>query len=262
MKRHFLYMVLFMLGCTQNPTIPVIEPGLNITCILNADSEVQKVYVNRTYSILEPYPQEPETLWIPSEVKISSDVQEVVFYELCYTSTRYHGTRIYKSESLLVEPGQTYRLEVSFSDSKKVTGETTVPQRPKFVLASGDTVKPEQRLSWESEGAGGYLIAYKFANLYDPEEDEYWGIEASGELGIVPSIRFDSLFIEYAQGYSRFSGGEKVTLWIAALDVNYFDYHQRVKNDEIILPNMYLEGAIGVFGSCIMSDSTFFVIGE
>lgn len=262
MKRHFLYMVLFMLGCAQNPTIPVIEPELNITCVLNADSEVQKVYVDRTYSILEPYPQERETLWIPSEVKISSDVQEVVFYELCDTSMRYQGARIYKSESLLVEPGKTYRLEVSFSDSKKVAGETTVPQKPKLLLASGDTVKPEQRLSWESEGAGGYLIGYKFANLYDSEEDEYWGIQASSELGSVTSTRFDSLFIKYAQGYSIFRGGEKVTLWIAALDTNYYDYHQRVKNDETILPNMYLEGAIGVFGSCIMSDSTFFVIGE
>jgi len=241
-KKYTLYLILLVsYSCVQGPTEPVYKPVPNVMCVLNPDYEIQRVYAERSYTILEE-PSPSDTLWIPSQVKICSDIQEVIFHEIEY--------RVYGSESLLVESGKTYNLEVTYPNGKKVTGSTTVPQRPRIITpADGDTVNPSQELQWESKEAGGFLLHYKssWAENMIPET-----------LGPRTSIAIDSLCIKYIKVPP--DSVEWLILRIYALDPNYYDYWKRVESNEPIEPGMYLQSAIGVFGACVVSDSISVVI--
>lgn len=246
MKKHILYLVLLILaGCIKGPTLPVYEPEPNVGCLLSPDYKRQEVRVGKSWRIDEVDPQ----MWVSgADVKISCAADTVTFHEL---SGR---PGVYVSESLLVESGNTYFLEVDYPDGNKVTGRTKVPQKPRIITpADGDTVSPSHELRWESEGVAGFLLQYYYY--------EYGGGGANmlpEDLGHATSITVDSLCIKYfgchPDSLIRF------TLRIWSADTNYYDYYRIKEYDEPMETNMHLEGGLGVFGSFVVSDSISVVI--
>jgi len=241
MKKHALFLVLLILsGCIKEPTEPVYDPEPNVGCLLSPDYKRQQVRVGKSWGIDE---EDPE-IWISgADVKIGCAAETIAFHE------RSDKPGVYVSESLLVESGQTYFLEVNYPDDNKVTGRTTVPQKPRIITpADGDTVSPSQELRWESEGAAGFLLQY--------DTHEYGGGSANmlpEDLGHTTSITVDSLCIKYF-GFPPDSI-ERITLRIWAADPNYYDYYFIRKYDEPMETNIHLDGGLGVFGSFVVSDS-------
>jgi len=118
MKKHILFLVLLILsGCIKEPTEPVYDPEPNVGCLLSPDYTRQQVRVGKSWGIDEENPE----MWVSgAEVKISCTAETIAFHELP------DKPGVYVSESLLVESGKTYFLEVDYPEGNKVTGETTV----------------------------------------------------------------------------------------------------------------------------------------
>lgn len=248
MRRYAIFLILAIFFSCEL-TKPKYEPEPNVVAILNTSLERQKVFVGRSYEISE-VPDTSDWCGISNAlVKISYDTIVVTFHELADTPG------VYISESLPVEPLETYYLEVIYPDDKKVTGKTILPGA--FMVTTpinGDTVKPEQELKWEeSLGAASYFIYYKADSLYNPDFPEYfWSREDFKDLGLTTSVVFSSL----CDGYGKLA----VQIW--ACDSNYYDYYKAKWGREPIESYVHLTGGLGVFGSFTVTDSITVILRE
>jgi len=257
MKRYSLLLTILLLwGCTT-PTGPQYETELNVVAILYPLYNRQTVFVGESYPVGMVVPNQEGWYGIPNcKVEIGYDTTTVVFQELTGT------VGIYVSESLPVEPRQTYFLEVVYPDSSKVTGKTTVPGA--FALLTptdGDTIALDQEIIWQqSTGARCFWIYARvdsFFWFYDSENEDsvFQHPAVRWKVGLDTSITVDTLLRSILENWTLY-GEETLTLQVFASDTNYYDYDMA----EMFGPHdleayMHLDGGLGVFGSFAASDS-------
>lgn len=255
MRRCVLFTVLLIVcGCELLPKYKYkLEP--NVVAILNIAHHEQRVFVGKSYPIFEQPSSEKWWGVSGAHVKISFDAVEVTFHELADTMG------IYASGSLLVRPSETYFLEVIYPSGEVITGKTTVPELISIVQpTSGDTVRPEQELTWkESSGAAGYIIYFKVDSLVRVPGYFYFSNEQIMDVGLDTSVTFTTILNYEVYDYTP-QGGERINLQIYALDTNYYSY--RSDPHEHMHPGdyRYLDGGYGVFGSFIVSEPISVVV--
>jgi len=238
MKKYIIFLILLAsIGC--EPTGPKYEPEPNVVAVLNASLERQKVFLGTSYKLSE-IPDTSDWCGVSNAlVTISYDTIATTFYELVDTPG------VYVSESLPVEPGRTYYLEVIYSDNKKVFGETTAPGAFEIITpANGDTAKLEQELKWEeSLGAASYFVYYR-AGYFEGKDFR--------DLGLITSTSFNSFYDRYG----------KLTVQLWACDSNYYDYYKARWGREPIESYVHLTGGLGVFGSFTVTDSITIILWQ
>ena len=149
-----------------------------------------------------------------------------------------------------IAPGGTYTLRVVTSDGRQVVGTTTVPvaQSPPFDASitpfsrSTDTV----RAAWpRATGAKSYYVAVSAVLSYAPG---YIELRYSSFTDTTVSLHGR---IEEFDGDPVFTPFDTVTVVAGAVDDNFYTYYHVTVDPFTGSPPSRLQGAIGVFGSCV-----------
>ena len=138
-----LCLVFMMLGC-DTTTEYEFDPQITVNGELKAGFRIDSISLNWSTDIVERY-DTPEQLISGADVRINgmSLVED----------SNYKGFYYYPDTTLLVQNGETYRLEID-AGGEQVYSETTVPESFQFTaleVSDGDTVQYIPGTSWFSE---------------------------------------------------------------------------------------------------------------
>ncbi len=225
-----------------------------------------------------------------AEVRVRNEAGvELVFFpgfnptvrQQCAYYTQYpegQGGSCYTSLPVpdFVRPGMTYRLDVTLSDGRRLTGRTTVPGEFEVILpgSAACLVEPARsfRLVWsQSEGARAYQTVANFQNLAKglaelgipepPNELELVGLSVGGadttivfpgEFGVFDRFTVErDLLLALQDGLPN---GARAEIIVAAGDQNYVNWARGGNfnpSGQVRVPSVSGDGT-GVFGSLVV----------
>jgi hypothetical protein len=251
-----------VLGCDEG--IEKYTPEPNVYCIIEAGRDTVSLMAGMTLSYSDSVPDSNRWNGTAGVVaKVQHQGAEAVFTELP------GPVGFYRAEPVSVVPGDTYDLMATYPDGRVVRGSTTVPDT--FSLHSlrldtvfyvpwpGETLRMfRYSFAWsESRGAKAYF-----------EASVVWYKSGSDSLstscGSYPTRGlYDTLSVEpfaYIWDTLRQTMDslplDRVRLAIRAADRNYYDYFM-LGYEQNVRESMHLDGAVGVFGSACIAETTF-----
>jgi hypothetical protein len=237
-------LILFVLSCEiEEVAAPKLEyePEISVFGLLlfNEYEEFQTtVKIEHTYEISDTLPFFPEQRVVKdAQVFIETDEQRVEF-------KYYNNDSNYEDRSgrLKMQPGQTYKLDITLADGRHITSQCIMPSKPKIISPRPDSsieANAPLTVTWQDDGS-----AYRYQISVKEEMESFYFNEFSATTE--EEIFF---FVLAPPG--------KYHLKVASLDQNYYDY-LRSANSRQPLSNM--NGALGVFGAMAYSKSKFFAV--
>ncbi len=254
--------LLLVLGCDEG--IEKYKPEPNVYCILRSDRDTVSLMAGMTMSYSDSVPDSNKWNGTAGVVaKVQHQGAEVVLAELP------GPVGFYQAAPLTVMPGDSYSLSLEYPDGATVRGRTTVPDTFSFsrlrvdttfeVPWPGDTFAVVTlSAAWNvSRGASGYVVL----------SDVWYGNSAESVLvwyGPYPaSAREDSLWMQpFSYEWDTLNQTmdslpiNRVRVEIRAIDRNYRDYNEQQWGGQADPDKMHLDGAVGVFGSACIAETT------
>ncbi len=239
-------------ACELTPDQP-FAPQLVVHSLLRTGENRARARVNRSYKLSEKY----DSLFPDARLKITSHIGEWQFV--------YDGGDSYITpEPVPVENRDTWFLVVSHPDFDTVTGRTIVPQPYEIIFPrAGDTISVNDSMVWtRSQDAKGYYLSFR-----QVQDIDTFYLDA-----IIPNdsfdITYDSLLVRIPKMFFLFlvapppdSPPKPCTLWVWALDTNYYDWVLGATG-LTGKDSMHLSGGLGVFGSAVENFLPIFVRGD
>lgn len=234
-KLIFLLIVLLLFACNRdNPTVPTFdyEPEINVFGLLILNRQQKNIRIERTYKIDEYFPDFRGVE--DAEVWVRTNDQNVHFEHL------FNGNYSDKKSLLRLVAGETYHLDITMADGRKVASQCTIPEPPHILSpADGEAVTAFEALDvfWQRG---------KFAHRYEiAVDDEFRNFKVSNFSDSTHSQLYPFIFA-HAGRYN---------LKVASLDQNYYDHLRSRSGRE---PILHIQGAIGVFGAIAYDQSIFY----
>jgi len=247
MKKELVYISILLIAGCAGVTSPKFEPELVVFSLLMAGNQIPHIKLEQSWSIEEELPEQGLGM-TDAEVEVSTKDTVVSYVPLDDTS----GWYIPSITSMEVLPLETYQLRVVTKDSMEIFAETTVPDTFSIVSPQeGDTIYKDSLsyLTWKkSANAAGYLIAVPFPDTFRVT------ITVSANDSIFPILSF---FL---------SDTGQCVIKVAALDRNYYDYISEGSSQGVGVgvgvqdeDTTYMQGGLGVFGSCAVDSVRIYV---
>jgi hypothetical protein len=231
----FLVVLIMLSACSNdNPTVPTIdyEPEVNVFGLLILNRQQKTIRVEQTYKVTDYFPDfrgvEDAKVWIHSKT------QNVQFEHL------FNGNYSDKYQELLLVAGETYLLDITMANGKKITSECVVPAPPQILSPNdNEAVTAFQALDvhWKR---GEFSERYQIA-----VDDEFRNFKFSNYSDSTYSHLFPFIFAK--------SG--RYNLKIASMDKNYWDH---LRTGDSRQPVLNISGAIGVFGAIAYDKTVFY----
>ncbi|MEO0078041.1 MAG: DUF4249 family protein [candidate division WOR-3 bacterium] len=258
---HWLILAAVLLAAACDSTPDEYKPEPNVYCLLRSDCSTTRVLCGMTRSYDDSVSESDDWQGVTeATVEIGHNGERLVLRPLPDSAGRYI------TDSLLVVPRDTYTLSVYYPEGQKVSGTTVVPDTFAIVSIQTDTQRWEiepgvymyefrARARWSaSRGASGYLLTAEIRYSGASEtlrlrDGPYVPMGREGETwfgGYVPGrTGQDTLFLD------------RVRFRVWALDRNYSDYLTMRWGGQRASDNlMHLDGAVGVFGSACIAETT------
>jgi hypothetical protein len=253
MKRQVvLGLVLLFAGCELTPEQP-FTPQLVVHCLLHAGEGRVRARVNRSYKLEEAY----QPVFPGVAIWIAGPGQEVDF--------EYVAGDSYRS-AVPVEVGMqdTWLIRAVKPGFDTVRARTVVPGGFEILFpAAGDTVSVRDSMVWTRSRTGkGYYLSFR-----EVEEGDTFYIDA-----LVPNdsfdLNYDSLRVRIPKMLFLLlvapppdSPPKPCTLWVWALDTNYYDWVLSAAGAGG-RSESHLSGGLGVFGSVVERMVPVWVRGD
>ncbi len=253
---------MLVLACDEG--IEKYKPEPNVYCILLGGCDTVSLMAGMTLGYSDSVPGSNRWNGTAGVVaKIQHRGAEAVFTELP------GPVGFYRAESLSNVPGDSYSLLLKYPDGAMVRGATTVPDTFSFSRLQADTVSVvpwpgdtffeiRVKSAWNaSRGASGYIVS----------SDIWYGDSAESVLvryGPYPaSAREDSIWLSpFSYDWDTLSqtmdslSVNRVRVEIRAVDRNCRDYNELQWGGQADPGKMHLDGAVGVFGSACIAETT------
>jgi len=257
MRRRLFPLAVVALGFSCAREMP---PEPNVIAILSTDSPLACVQVGEMLKVGDTFPviQHIDTIWYDDTFYLDinhtlpwfgvSDAQVTL-------TNKTHGFDLeekrdsagyYHVDSMEFSAGQTWELQVTYSDGRTVNAQTQFPGEFEIVSPLRDSFYLDEYLIWSrSEGALGYIIRTCEWTTRETEDSIFtqyrewsafwWGTQ-SGFYGYYDLMWFGDV--------------DSVEFHVAALDSNACNYLSALHRPEIG-PEDYvnIEGGWGVFGA-------------
>jgi hypothetical protein len=255
--------LVLVLGCDEG--IENYKPEPNVYCIIEAGRDTVSLMAGMTLSYFDSIPDSNRWNGTAGVVaKVQHHGAEVVLAELP------GPVGFYRAESLPVMPGDSLSLWLEYPDGATVRGATTVPDTFSFsrlrvdttyeVPWPGDTFAViKLSTAWNvSRGASGYVVLSDiwYGDSAESVLVQYGPYPASGRedfLWMQPfSFQWDTL--NQTMDSLPIS---RVRIGVRAIDRNYSDYNEQQWSGQADPGKMHLDGAVGVFGSACVAETTF-----
>jgi len=254
--------LVLVLGCDEG--IEKYKPEPNVYCIMRSDRDTVSLMAGMTLSYSDSVPDSNKWNGTAGVVaKVQHQGTEAVFAELP------GPVGFYQAEPLPVVPGDSYSLWMKYPDGATVRGATTVPDTFSFSRLLVDTVFEVQwpgdtfveirvNTAWNvSRGASGYVVSNDiwYADSTESTLVQYGPYPAPARedsLRLPPfSYELDTL----SQTLDSLPIS-RVRVEIRAVDRNYRDYNEQQWGGQAEPDKMHLDGAVGVFGSACIAETT------
>lgn len=257
-----LCVLLLVLACDEG--IEKYKPEPNVYCIMHSGSDTVSLMAGMTLGYSDSVPDSNKWNGTAGVVaKIQHRGAEAVFTELPGM------VGFYRAESLSNVPGDSYSLLLKYPGGATVRGATTVPDTFSFSRLQADTVSVvpwpgdtfveiRVKSAWNaSRGASGYVVS----------SDIWYGDSAESVLvryGPYPaSAREDSIWLSpFSYDWDTLSQAldslpiSRVRIEVRAVDRNSRDYNEMQWGGQADPGKMHLDGAVGVFGSACIAETT------
>jgi hypothetical protein len=143
--------------------------------------------------------------------------------------------------------GETYDLHITTRAGDVITGSTTIPSASSSSIpgsGSFDRNRDTLRLSWDAvSGARAYELQVwrTFTQYYSGRRLSYSAFvkDSVSLAGTARSVQEDDVFLQ----------GSQATVYLFAVDENYYEYYRAVGDPYVGAPPGRLQGALGLFGS-------------
>ena len=221
-----LIVMILISSCNkENPTVPEFdyEPEINVFGLFILNNNQKTIRIEQTYKVTDYYPSfrgiEDATVFV------STESQRVEFVHL------FEGRYSDEHDVLQLTPGETYKLDITMSDGRKVSAQCIMPDKPKILQpVNGGTAEAFTPLTVEYEQAE-FADRYQISLTNDFGGIDFYELSAEGEEELYGFI---------------FAKPDRYIIKVASLDKNYYD-HLRSRSDREPLLN--INGAVGVFGA-------------
>jgi len=226
--KNILFVSLFIfivLGCNSEPTAPNFpyESKVNVFALLILNNQQKIVRIEHTYKATEYYPEFRGIT--DAEVSIGTAEHDVKFIH------QFNGVYYDIHKELMLQGGETYYLNVTLSDGKRISAQCTMPSKPKIVKPIAQSSVDAFRfldIEWEAAQYAHRYLIYARNNSGD------FATETRSNSTAVTFYPF------------LFAPPDYYVLKVVAADRNYYDYIRSQSNRD---PILHINGALGVFGA-------------
>jgi len=153
-------------------------------------------------------------------------------------------------DSIQVQRGETWTLEVLYPEGDTVLAQTTIPDSFEVTYPEGDTIEEEDSLLWNSaRGAAGYMVSvvkWCWRKGYD------MAIVLADSISDISLYPGENCFRLSYIWYNWIEDADSIELYITAFDTNSYDYFRG--------GSMNIPGAWGMFGSATTIKTKRFVV--
>ncbi len=242
LKISILLLLLTVLSCKiEEVAAPKLEyePEIVVFAMLLAterpNDDQKTVRIERTYVVTDTLPyNENQRAVKDAKVFIETEGQRVQFH---YTfASNYEDI----ADQLKIVAGQTYKLDITLSDGRKITSQCLMPGRPHIISPTTDVSVEAYKplpVKWTED---------EFAHRYEVSIEEEFN-----------AFLYDEFFATTEEEIFFFilAPPGKYYIKVASLDQNYYDYLRSRQNRQ---PISNINGALGVFGAMAYSKAKFF----
>jgi hypothetical protein len=248
----FIVALLFLAACELTPEQP-FTPKLVVHCLLRAGENPARVRVNRSYRLGEKY----DSIFPLARVSISSGRGE---WRLTYA-----GADSYISTGPVpVQTGDSWLLLATHPELDTVRARTIIPQPYEILFPRpGDTVSVRDSMVWtRSQTAKGYYLSLRRVRDLDTSYLDALIPNDSFDITYDPLlVRIPAMFFLLLVAPLPDSPPRPCTLWVWALDTNYYDWVLGASGFRGKDSSQILRG-FGVFGSAVERWVPVFVRGD
>ena len=146
-------------------------------------------------------------------------------------------------------PGQQYDLQITTRAGDVITGSTLIPAASPSAAPGAATsfnrIRDTLRLSWD---AVGNARAYEL-QVWRTFTQYYGGRDLTYSRFVSDSVRLAGT--ARAEDDDVFLQGSQATVYLFAVDENYYEYYRAVGDPYVGAAPSRLQGALGVFGSVV-----------
>ena len=167
------------------------------------------------------------------------------FYELVEATYRID----LQAAGVQLVPGETYALRITARNGDIITGTTTIPTANPSALAgqgSFDRDRDTLQLSWDAVGGAR---AYEL-QVWRTFTQYYSGRYLTYSAFVSDSVRLAGT-ARSAQEDEVFMQGSQASVFLFAVDANYYEYYRVVGDPYVGAAPSRLQGGLGLFGSIV-----------
>ncbi len=195
------------------------------------------IRIEHAYDITDTLPEDSEKRAVKdAQVFVETSTQRVE-YEHTFNSN-YQDIR----GQLERIPGETYKLDITLADGRKITSQCILPDKPLITSPALDTSVEAYKpltVTWQRDE-----FAHRYQVSVEEDFDSFYFDEFSATTE-------EEIFFFVLAPPGRYY------LKVASLDQNYYDYLRSARSRE---SGSNVNGALGVFGAIAYSKSRFFAV--